>query len=203
MASLGRNLVLVAGLQARNNRRVVISGSTELFSDKFFTTEITSRDGKTTPSGNREFATELARWTFGERGQIRLKSVTHHVEGQVEQKTAYTIKDQFVCTVELEVFNGTVWEGFSASDLQLELQMLDPYVRKTFVDEGQGKFTSHFQIPDVYGVFTLKVDYNRVGFTSISHHEVITILPFRHTDYERFIVTGKTSIPTTIPITTS
>jgi oligosaccharyltransferase complex subunit beta len=185
----------VAGLQARNNRRVVISGSSELFSDKFFTTEITGHDGKTSPSGNQQFASELARWTFGERGQIRIKSITHHLEGQTEQKTSYTIKDQFVCTVNMEVFNGNEWEGFSTSDLQLELQMLDPYVRKTFVDQGNGKFVSAFMLPDVYGVFTLKVDYNRVGFTSISHRETLTILPFRHTDYERFIISGKNYLP--------
>ena len=30
-----------------------------------------------------------------------------------------------------------------------------------------GRFTSKFKLPDVYGVFQFKVDYNRVGFTHL------------------------------------
>merc|ERR1739838_510853 len=35
--AVGKQTVLVAGLQARNNARVVFSGSLEFFSDEFFT----------------------------------------------------------------------------------------------------------------------------------------------------------------------
>lgn len=71
------------------------------------------------------------------------------------------------------------------------MQMLDPYIRRTLSHDGKGVYSSTVQLPDVYGVFTFKVDYHRVGYTSVQHKELVTILPLRHTDYERFIPSGK------------
>jgi len=65
--------------------------------------------------------------------------------------------------------------------------MLDPYIRKTLTNKGNGLFSSTFVLPDVYGVFTLKLDYHRVGYTSLEDKTLMTILPLRHTDYERYI----------------
>lgn len=38
--AIGRDTVLIAGLQARNNARVVFSGSLSFFSDEYFTTSV-------------------------------------------------------------------------------------------------------------------------------------------------------------------
>jgi len=38
--AVGKNTVLIAALQARNNARVVVSGSIEFFSDEFFTSSV-------------------------------------------------------------------------------------------------------------------------------------------------------------------
>jgi len=183
----GRNLVLVAGLQARNNARVVLSGSVDMFSDNYFTAKILSKDGKSVSSGNADFATDLTQWVFGERGLIRVKSVSHHLVGETEQRDSYTVKENIVYTIEIEEFDGKKWVGYSGSNIQLELQMLDPYIRKTLTNQGNGVYSSTFQLPDVYGVFTFKVDYHRVGYTSVVERSLVTILPLRHTDYERFI----------------
>ena len=93
----------------------------------------------------------------------------------------------FTIVVEIEEYNGKEWVGYECSDLQIELEMLDPYIRKTLTHQGNGIYTSTFQLPDVYGVFSLQLDYHRVGYSSLSEHSLITILPVRHTDYERFI----------------
>ena len=47
----GKNTVLIAGLQARNNARVIFSGSLDFFSDAFFTggVEKSVAGGKKTP----------------------------------------------------------------------------------------------------------------------------------------------------------
>lgn len=42
--------------------------------------------------------------------------------------------------------------------------------------------------PDVYGVFKFVVDYNRVGYSYIHFEEQVPIRPYRHDEYERFIV---------------
>ena len=36
----GKNTLLIAGLQARNNARVVFAGSLEFFSDEFFNAKV-------------------------------------------------------------------------------------------------------------------------------------------------------------------
>ena len=32
----------------------------------------------------------------------------------------------------------------------------------------QGLYSTSFQVPDVYGVFQFKVEYNRLGYTTLS-----------------------------------
>lgn len=47
--AVGRNTLLIAGLQARNNARVIFSGSLDFFSDAFFTSAVQ----KATPGAQR------------------------------------------------------------------------------------------------------------------------------------------------------
>merc|ERR1719495_137054 len=50
--AVGKQTVLIAGLQARNNARVVLSGSLESFSDEFFNSMVEPVAGKKVASGN-------------------------------------------------------------------------------------------------------------------------------------------------------
>lgn len=79
-----------------------------------------------------------------------------------------------------------------------------------------GKYSVQFKLPDVYGVFQFKVDYNRLGYTHLysstqvsegqssfwpvgvalrppSHQGLssvplqVSVRPLQHTQYERFI----------------
>ena len=45
-------------------------------------------------------------------------------------------------------------------------------------------------MPDVYGVFKFVIDYARSGYTSIELSEQVPVRPFRHNEYERFIVSA-------------
>ena len=45
-------------------------------------------------------------------------------------------------------------------------------------------------MPDVYGVFKFVVQYSRPGYTSIELSEQVPVRPFRHNEYERFIVSA-------------
>jgi hypothetical protein len=53
-----------------------------------------------------------------------------------------------------------------AKDVQLEFVRIDPFVRTALIPTN-GHFVSHFKLPDVYGVYQFKVDYNRIGFTHL------------------------------------
>ena len=84
-------------------------------------------------------------------------------------------------------YNGTAWRGFTADDVQLEFVMLDPYVRVTMDAQGDGRFVAEFQAPDVYGVFKFRVVYRRPGWSNVESHTQVTVRPFKHNEYERFI----------------
>ena len=190
MKKKGSEVVLVAGLQARNNARVVITGSLELFSDNFIQSEASLLNGKPKQSGNGLFTEELSKWVFGERGVLRLNSVTHHKINENEAKTIYTVNETIVYTVSIEEKQDGQWVGYVADDVQLEVQMLDPKIRTTLKSQGNGIFTTAFIAPDVYGVYTFKLDYHRLGYSSLSDRVIVTIRPYRHDEYERFIVSG-------------
>ena len=79
------------------------------------------------------------------------------------------------------------WVPFEADDMQLEFVMLDPYVRKTMSHDGQGHFTVTFQSPDSYGIFKFRVLYRRIGYSVIDLATQVSLRPFKHNEYERFI----------------
>ena len=78
------------------------------------------------------------------------------------------------------------WIPYQAKDVQLEIIMLDPYVRTTLKQEQQTLKTT-VRLPDVYGVFTLKVNYKRAGLTYLTAEDQVSIRPFRHNEYPRFL----------------
>lgn len=188
---LGKRNTLVSALQARNNARVVISGSLHLFSDVAFRAKLQKYDvdAKAAPlgqSGNEDFAIEVSKWAFQERGVIRYRDV-HHSKANGETPNMYTIKDEIKYSIVIEELKDGKWVPYVANDVQLEFIMLDPYIRTNLKHEGNGKYTTQFTAPDVYGVFTFKVDYHRVGLSGINAISRIPVRPFRHDQYERFI----------------
>jgi len=189
---VGKKISLVSALQARNNARVVFAGSLELFSDKFFNSPVQkyTPEGnakKYAKSGNELFAKQLVQWVFQERGILRAINVRHHKAGETESPFTYTIKDEIEYSVEIQHWNGKKWVPFLANDVQLEFRMLDPYVRTTLKHHANGRYYTSFKLPDVYGVFTFKVEYIRRGYGFLNSITRTPVRPFRHNEYERFI----------------
>nr|VZI29974.1 unnamed protein product [Spirometra erinaceieuropaei] len=52
------------------------------------------------------------------------------------------------------------------------------------------KYEVQLKLPDVYGVFKLVVDYHRTGYTHLFTSNQISVRPFTHTQYERFIISA-------------
>jgi oligosaccharyltransferase complex subunit beta len=69
--------------------------------------------------------------------------------------------------------------------------MLDPYVRQPMplkmATAKEAKYSVLVQIPDVYGVFTFTCDYKKPGYSYIEHNQLVSIRPFRHDEYPRYI----------------
>ena len=70
----GADTLLVTALQARNNARVVATGSLDMFSNAFFRSKQSSGE----LVGNELFCRELSKWAFGEAGILRFRDIVHH-----------------------------------------------------------------------------------------------------------------------------
>ncbi|KAJ3104413.1 hypothetical protein HDU97_009292 [Phlyctochytrium planicorne] len=190
-AILGSQLALVSALQTRGNARIVFSGSADLFSDELIEKKLA--DGSS--NGNLDFANELTKWVFQEKSVVKIVKTSHHRENEDKQHGAYRIKDDMVYRIELTEFADSKWRPFDALDMQFEAVMLDPYIRGNLTQLASGSasvptasaFEIHFKLPDVYGVFTFKVDYRRHGYSWVTSKETVAIHPFRHNEYPRFL----------------
>lgn len=142
---------------------------------------------KSAKSGNEEVATSISQWVFKEHGQLRVKSVNHHKEGEKFPPQDYTIMENVIYTIEVDILEKGEWKPFTVDDIQLEFVRIDPFVRTTLQRLPNGKYQANFKIPDVYGVYQFKVDYDRVGYTRLFSTTQVSVRPLQHTQYERFI----------------
>ncbi|XP_034118948.1 dolichyl-diphosphooligosaccharide--protein glycosyltransferase 48 kDa subunit [Drosophila sulfurigaster albostrigata] len=188
--AVGRNTLLIAALQARNNARVVFSGSLQFFADDAFTQAVQYAQSGVfhKQAGNQAVAEAISQWVFGESGRLRVASVQHNKEGEKNPpEQAYTITDPVVYTIAIEELVSGKWQPFRANDIQLEFVRIDPFVRTFLKQTKGGSYEGKFKIPDVYGVYQFKVDYDRVGYTHLYSTTQVSVRPLEHTQYERFI----------------
>uniref|UniRef100_A0A803LP26 Dolichyl-diphosphooligosaccharide--protein glycosyltransferase 48 kDa subunit n=1 Tax=Chenopodium quinoa TaxID=63459 RepID=A0A803LP26_CHEQI len=166
----GPRISLVSVVQARNNARILISGSLKLFSDRFLRSGLQKAGSSTRfdKSGNEQFVTELSKWIFHERGHLKAVNVRHHKTGQTDEPSIYRITDDLEYSVEIYEWSGVNWEPYVADDVQVQFYMMSPYVLKTLSTDKKGLYYTSFKVPDVYGVFQFKVEYQRLGYTSLS-----------------------------------
>lgn len=189
---IGSSISLVSVVQARNNARILISGSLRMFSDRFFRSGVQKAGSSTRydKSGNEQFVTELSKWIFHERGHLKAVNVRHHKVEQEDEPSMYRITDDLEYSVEIYEWSGKSWEPYVANDVQVQFYMMSPYVLKTLSTDQKGLYYTSFKVPDVYGVFQFKIEYQRIGYTSLSLSKQIPVRPFRHNEYERFIPTA-------------
>ncbi|KAI8090106.1 Dolichyl-diphosphooligosaccharide--protein glycosyltransferase subunit WBP1 [Gilbertella persicaria] len=178
---------LVGALQSRNSARVTFVGSLDLFSNDFMNIAV----GDSDKSGNEAFVSQLSKWTFQEKSVLKVIGHSHHKQNETEQLDWYRVKDDIVYRVDIAEYKDDEWVSFKADDVQLEIIMLDPYIRTTLkqvpTTTSFGRFEAHVRLPDVYGVFTLKVNYKRAGLSYVLAEDQVSIRPFRHNEYPRFL----------------
>lgn len=118
-------------------------------------------------SGNMVLAFDIARWTFKRNGVLRVVEVKHSLVGETEPPTAYTIEQDVVYKIKIEELRNGEWGAFQNKDVQMEFFRIDPFVRMFLEPNADGEFFAKFKLPDVYGVFKFKVDYDRIGYTHL------------------------------------
>ncbi|GJN93886.1 hypothetical protein Rhopal_006945-T1 [Rhodotorula paludigena] len=169
---------LVSAFQARNNARVAFVGSTDVLADRFL--------GRGDELGNAAFARDLLAWVFHQTGQLRLVKSRCNAPGLLDAQPTYRVGTEL--DVEFTISSDS---PYNADDLQLEFGMLDPHLRLDIPMQSQSQdaatYGTRFTIPDRHGVFTLRLDHRRPGWTAVEHKETIAVTPMRHDEYERFI----------------
>lgn len=182
------NNVLIGAMQARNNARVVVSGSLDFFSDKAF---------QSSRQANKHLTTELLKWTFKEKSLLRYSQVSHQKlnvnpepSTDIAVKTnfeGYTIMDDIEYKIKIEIYQDGQWRPYIGDDVQLEFVRIDPFVRQTMQPRDDGVYIARFKCPDVYGVYKFQVDYDKKGLTRLFSSTQVSVRPLRHNEYERFI----------------
>ncbi|VDM25570.1 unnamed protein product [Toxocara canis] len=184
---VGRSQLLVGALQTRSNARVLFAGSLDMFSDVFISSTV-NKTGSTsgpTRSGNLQLITELTKWVMMEKGVLRLNSVKHHRVGENHFPRQYTIMNHVEYAMDVEELKNGKWTPFNATDVQLEVVRMDPFLRTSLVNT-EGKLRARFKLPDVYGVFKFVVDYHRTGYTNLHHVSQVCFVHIRyHSSWSR------------------
>uniref|UniRef100_A0A2N9EFX2 Dolichyl-diphosphooligosaccharide--protein glycosyltransferase 48 kDa subunit n=1 Tax=Fagus sylvatica TaxID=28930 RepID=A0A2N9EFX2_FAGSY len=166
----GSAISLVSIVQARNNARIMISGSLDMFSNRLFKSGVKKAESsnKYEKSSNEQFVIELSKWVFHERGHLKAVNVRHNKVGETDEPAIYRINDDLDFSVEIYEWCGKNWEPYVTNDVQVQFYMMSPYVLKTLSTDQKGLYYTSFKVPDVYGVFQFKVEYQRLGYTSLS-----------------------------------
>ncbi|KRX83528.1 Dolichyl-diphosphooligosaccharide-protein glycosyltransferase subunit [Trichinella nativa] len=184
---IGNNAVLVGAVQAKNNARVVFTGSLDMFSDEFINSNYVQEGGKKiVPTGNRDFVKAISEWVFKRKGVLRVKSIRHHRSGELLPPPDYTIMDGVEYEIEVEELKNGVWVPYTVNDMQMEFVRIDPFIRMTMKSKA-GKYKANFKVPDVYGVYKFLVDYSRIGWTHLRNVTQVSVRPFKHHQFERFV----------------
>lgn len=94
-------------------------------------------------------------------------------------------------SIDVALYEDEQWQPYIANDVQLEVVMLDPYLRLPLSTiahtPNSTRFSSRYVAPDAHGVFTLRVDYRRAGWSFLNEKVVVSVTPLRHDEYPRFI----------------
>ena len=86
----------------------------------------------------------------------------------------------------VQEWTGSEWIPYK-TNLQIELVMLDPYIRRTFEYKDNGQYEASFRVPDKYGVYKLVVEYFSFGYSWIDLSVETPVRPLKSSEYERFI----------------
>ncbi|WFD27211.1 oligosaccharyl transferase glycoprotein complex, beta subunit [Malassezia nana] len=187
---------LATAIQLRDNSaRVVLVGSTELFATSLY-------DDAARPL-QRAVVDDMTSWAFQERGVLRVMRSSHHrvraderdVRPDYEElegtTSMYRIKDTVAYELEISMYDGQAWQPAPADlDLQLSAVMLDPYVTVPLeAKKGPNStlFRGHLRLPDKHGVFTLRVQWRRHGWSYMVAEDVVPVRPFNHDEYPRML----------------
>jgi len=189
--SSGNELSLISALQTRVNSRITIIGSNIMLTNEYFNTKIYSNNGKIyDKTGNKEFINYVSKWTFCEVSILKADNIKHYkLNDNTINPNRYRIKDDVLYSLDILEYklDCDCWKPFISNDIQFEFIRLDPFIRQPLKHEGNGHYSIQFKLPDVFGIYKFTVDYKRYGLSYLFTEDIVSVRPFRHDEYKRFI----------------
>ena len=104
----------------------------------------------------------------------QVEKISHHKAAETSAPKHYTIKDDAVYSIVVKELIKGQWVPFDGKDMQMEFVRIDPFVRVT-MENKKGVMTAKFKVPDTYGVYQFKVNYNRIGLTRIATADQVSL----------------------------
>ena len=187
--SNGEHIKLVNGYQARNNRRIVILGSTEICSDKFYYLSMTEDNKNIIDSPNSVFCQDILNWNFQRTGILKFENVRHN-NNEGKTLDTYRIKDYLEYYIDIFEYDykTNTWKNYESDDVQLSFIMMNPYyINQMRRQYNKPTYYAKFRAPEKHGVFKFIVDYHRTGYSYIFSSTKIPLRPFYHNEFPRFI----------------
>ena len=187
--SNGEHIKLVNGYQARNNRRIVILGSTEICSDKFYYLSMTEDNKSIIDSPNSVFCQDILNWNFQRTGILKFENVRHN-NNEGKALDTYRIKDYLEYYIDIFEYDykTNTWKNYESDDVQLSFIMMNPYyINQMRRQYNKPTYYAKFRAPEKHGVFKFIVDYHRTGYSYIFSSTKIPLRPFYHNEFPRFI----------------
>ena len=187
--SNGEHIKLVNGYQARNNRRIVLLGSTDICSDKFYYLSMTEENKSMLDSPNAVFCQDLLNWNFQRTGILKFENVKHN-NNEGKTLETYRIKDYLEYYIDILEYDYKTnsWKNYESDDIQLSFIMMNPYyINQLRRLHNKPTYYAKFRAPEKHGVFKFIVDYHRTGYSYIFSSTKIPLRPFYHNEFPRFI----------------
>ncbi len=187
--NVGTETMLVTSMQARNNARVTFTGSMSMVSNKLM--------------GNNDHGAEttaliasLTAWTFQEIAVLQVSRPSHwltnsSIADEQRQKgsygTVYRVGDHVAYSIDIAEIANNRSTPFRATDVELQVVLVETVAQIILTGNENGTFSGQFRAPDVPGVYRLRVAYRRPGFSNILSIARVTVRPFNHDEFERFL----------------
>lgn len=182
--SLGTQANLVSVFQSNIGSRLVLSGSKYLFSDRFI-----SHPGV----NNGQFVQELFKWTLRRKSIIKCSEMIHHnLRTNERNPSEYRIGDLMQVMVNFSIVEDNKLFPFVSDDVQVELTLLDPYIRTKMEyvssSESYATYQIMVKIPDKYGLFKVGISLLKEGLTPVSLQTFVKVRQHWHDEFPRFLL---------------
>lgn len=188
----GERIKLVSAYQGRNNKRVIISGSLNLCSNKFYYLSNTdSENTDYTQSPNGVFCQDLINWNFQRTGVLKYENIRHRRKSDGLTMSEYRIREEIEYLIDIYEYDYKTdsWKPYITDDIQVEYIMLNPYYinQLRLYNPNQPTYYVQFKSPEKHGVFKFVIDYKRPGYSYIFTQTKAPLRPYHHNEYPRYL----------------